>query len=193
MSTTRNKIPLKKATNIANRFLALINPHITKAEIAGAIRRQNKEVSEIIIVCVEDTKNPLEGLFTKDYPGLVTNGKRMKKFVYPKDDVQIELYVIQKNDYGRMLAIRTGSSAFSHLNYSTIWNRIGWASTEDGLRRKKECVKKGGKWKVRPEYEGNVTKPPYFTTEYDFYNFLGINWTPPDRRNWIALRDEHNY
>ena len=193
MSTTKRKLPLNKATGIANRFLALIQPHITKAEIAGAIRRQCKEVSEIMIVCVEDAKNPLERLFTKDYPGLSTNGKKFKKFVYPKDDVQIELYIVQNYDYGRMLAVRTGSSAYSHIKLSITINRKGWCTTENGLRRKKQCVKKGAKWILRDHLDEKVIVPPPFNSEADFFEFLSIPWVNPKDRNWKSTHDKYNY
>jgi len=193
MNEAKPKLSLQKANNIAKRFLALIAPHITKAEIAGGIRRENKEISEIVIVCVENVHNPLDNLFDKNYRGLETNGKRFKKFVYPDSNVKIELYIVASHDYGRMLAIRTGSSAFVHLKYSIVWNRLGWCACEQGLRRKKECDKKGAKWILKKEYEGKETKPPFFSSEADFFTFLGQNWTPPNQRNWISLNEVHNY
>jgi len=191
--STGTKIPLYKALEVANRFLTLIEPHVEKAEIAGSIRRGCKEVGDIEVVCTEKDMNPLSNLFHKDYPGLVVNGNRLKRLKYPKSRIQIELYIAQEYDYGRILAIRTGSSAYSHIKLAVTWNRIGWAGTENGLRRKAECTKKGSKWTVKPEFKGRETKPPLFNTEYDFFDFLGIPWIPPEERNWTSNHSQLNY
>jgi len=188
------KIKLEKAMNIARRFLALIEPFTQKCEIAGSVRRLNKEVGDIEIVCIENPFNSLDNLFHDKYPGLVVNGPRLKRFKYPNDKVQIELYIAQPHDYGRILAIRTGSSAYSHIKLAITWNRRGWCGTADGLRRKSECEKKGSQWKLKPEYKKlGCTKPPHFNTEYDFFNFLGIPWIPPEQRNWTSKHNELNY
>ncbi len=179
--------------NVARRFLALIEPHTDLREIAGSVRRGCKEVGDIEIVCTENAFKGLSNVFYEGYPGMVVNGKRLKRFKYPKDKIQVELYIAQAYDYGRILAIRTGSSAFSHIKLAITWNRNGWCGTEFGLRRKSECTKKGSKWTVNPEFKGRETKPPLFQTEYDFFNFLGIPWIPPGERNWTSKHKELNY
>jgi len=189
--STGHKIPLEKAILYANRFLELIKPHVIKAEIAGSVRRQQPMVGDIEIVCIEDMSSPLNTLFTKEYPGIVKNGERLKSFQY--ESAKIELYIAQPHDYGRILAIRTGSSAFSHFKLAITWNRLGWSGTSDGLRRKKECINKSSKWTIRPEYADDPTLPPVFNTEYDFFDFLGIEWIPPEQRNWVAKDDKFNY
>lgn len=187
------KIKLEKAMNVARRFLALIEPFCDYGEIAGSVRRGCKEVGDIEVVVVENAFNSLDNLFHDKYPGMVVNGKRLKRFKYPKDKIQVELYIAQRHDYGRILAIRTGSSAFSHIKLAITWNRLGWCGTEWGLRRKSECIKKGSKWTVKPEFKGMETKPPVFATEVDFFNFLGIPWIPPSGRNWTSKHNELNY
>ena len=179
--------------NVARRFLVLIEPYTDLREIAGSVRRGCKEVGDIEIVCTENAFNGLDNVFYEGYPGMVVNGKRLKRFKYPKDKIQVELYIAQRHDYGRILAIRTGSSAFSHIKLAITWNRNGWCGTEWGLRRKAECDKKGSKWTVKPEFQGKATKPPLFKTEYDFFNFLGIPWIPPVERNWTSKHGQLNY
>ena len=188
-----DKIKLEKAMNVARRFLALIEPYTEKKEIAGSVRRGCKEVGDIEIVCTENPFNSLDNLFHAKYPGMVVNGPRLKRFKYPKDKIQVELYIAQPHDYGRILAIRTGSSAFSHIKLAITWNRLGWCGTSNGLRRKTQCEKKGSTWKLKPEYKGSEQKPPPFHTEYDFFDFLGIPWIPPGERNWTSKHNEINY
>lgn len=178
--------------DVARRFLKYIQPYVVKAEIAGSVRRKAHLVGDIEIVCVENPLNGLDNVFTKDFPGLVVNGPRLKRFKYERSGIQIELYVTSTFDYGRILAIRTGSSAYSH-QLAVQWNRLGWAGTKDGLRRKKECVKKGSVWKIKPEFEKNPTLPPPFNTEADFFEFLGVEWVPPENRNWKSRMDRYNW
>jgi len=191
--STGEKIPIAKALNVAHRFLKLIEPYVLKAEIAGSIRRKVNMVGDIEIVCVNDPLKSLDSLFYKGYPGLVVNGQRLKRFKYPEHNIQIELYIAQDFDYGRILAIRIGSSAFSRIKLAATWWKLGWSGTEHGLRRRKECIKKGSKWVLKPEYEGRETKPPPFHTEADFFSFLGIEWIPPENRNWQSKYEHLNY
>jgi hypothetical protein len=125
---------------------------------------------------------------------MVINGERLKRFKYPEQGIQIELYLPQSFDYGRILAIRIGSSAYAHLQLMTQANRLGWIGTADGLRRKKECEKtKSGIWKILPEYRLNPTKPPEFPTEESFFEFIEIPWIHPRERSWTAQKKDLNY
>ena len=189
--STGTKIPLAKALNYAERFLKFIEPHIVKAEIAGSIRRKQPMVGDIEIVVVENLEDPLSNLFQKGYPGMVKNGERYKQFKYPQ--VKIDLFIAKDYDYGRILAIRTGSSAFSHIKLAMTWNRLGYCGTDHGLRKKKDCTKKGNKWIIKPEVAGGEWKPPIFDTEESFFEFLKIDYIPPEQRNWVSKHEKINY
>lgn len=190
--STGKKIPLAKATEIAHRFMAVIRPHVQKMSIAGSVRREAPYVGDIEIVCVEKEEGALGIVFGKDYPGLVMNGPRLKRFKYPKSGVQIELYITKSYDYGRILAIRTGSSAYSHY-LMVLANRLGWCGTRDGLRRKKECIKLKSYWKIKEEYKDHPTLPPPFITEVDFIDFVRTKWIPPKYRNWKSEMEKYNW
>ena len=99
----------------------------------------------------------------------------------------------QSFDYGRILAIRTGNAAYARLQLMTQANRLGWIGTHDGLRRKKECEKRGGVWKILPEYKLNPTKPPEFPDEESFFEFIQIPWVHPKERNWITQKVGYDY
>ena len=191
----KTRMPLSQGLNIAKRFMTELAPHCNKAIVVGSTRRLKSTVGDIEVVCMplSDDLLSLDKHFNKNYPGIKVNGSRLKRFYYPKSGVQIELYITNPIDYGRIVAIRTGSSAFSHNVLAITWNRMGWCGTKDGLRRKKECDHKGSTWKIKPECKDNPTKPPEFTTEKDFFKFLGIDWVEPSKRSWISKHNNLNY
>jgi DNA polymerase/3'-5' exonuclease PolX len=160
--------------------------------VAGSVRREVEFVHDIECVVVAKDEFSMGLAFPMGYPGLTINGNRLKKFYYPSGEVHLELYITTEADYGRMLAIRTGSSAFSHIQLAVRWSRLGWTGTEDGLRRKSECIKKST-WKINPIYKNCPTLPPAFHTEEEFFAFLGVPWVHPRERSWVSKHEEINY
>lgn len=191
MSTSETKIPLARAQNLAERFMRYLEPFVSVMSVAGSTRREVEFVHDIEVVVVAKDEFSMGQAFPLGYPGLTTNGSRLKKFYYPESDLHMELYITTIQDYGRMLAIRTGSSAYSH-SLAVQWNRMGWAGTDAGLRRKSECVHKST-WKIKPEYKLAPTMPPVFDNEEKFFAFLGIEYTHPKARSWVSQNQEYNY
>ena len=177
------RMPLKRAQAIAERFMAYLKPYVSEMSIAGSVRRECGTVGDIELVIVPKDEFSMGKAFPEGYPGLTVNGSRLKRFIYADQGLQVELYITNKSDYGRILAIRTGSADYSHYVLAVRWNRIGWTGTPDGLRRKSECIKKST-WKISPEYKLCPTLPPEFHTEEDFFAFLGIEWVHPKARNY---------
>lgn len=188
------KMPLIKAKAIADRFMKYLEPFVSKMSIAGSVRRECSEVGDIEICVIARDEFSLGIAFPLGYPGLAVNGSRLKRFIYPEKQLQIELYiVVNEADWGRILAVRTGSSYFSHVQLAMNWNRKGFAGTEDGLRRKSECIKKSNVWKIKPEYKSAPTLPPPFYTEEDFFAFLSVPYVHPRERSWVDKKQEYNY
>jgi DNA polymerase/3'-5' exonuclease PolX len=188
------KMPLKMAQAIAERFMAYLKPYVNLMSIAGSVRRECAEVGDIEVVIVPKDEFSMGIAFPEGYQGMVVNGSRLKRFKYEQNrntPLQIELYITNIADYGRILAIRTGSSAYSH-HLAMQWNRRGWAGTEDGLRRKSECIHKSI-WKISPEYKLAPTLPPVFNTEEKFFEFIGVAYIDPKQRSWVSNNAEYNY
>lgn len=188
------KMKLELAQMIARRFMIHLEPYVSMMSVAGSTRREVEYCGDVEVVCVAKDEFSMGLCFPEGYPGMTTNGTRLKKFVYGKDGlvpIHLELYITTMADYGRQLAIRTGSSAYSH-HLAMQWNRKGWAGTEDGLRRKDECNHKST-WKIKPEYKNCPTLPPIFATEEQFFAFIGVDYTHPKARSWVSQNQEYNY
>jgi DNA polymerase/3'-5' exonuclease PolX len=188
------KMKLELAQMIAARFMKHLEPFVSIISVAGSVRREVEYCHDIEVVCVPKDEFSMGQCFPENFYGMTTNGTRLKKFKYGQDGlipISIELYITNLNDYGRILAIRTGSSAYSH-HLAMQWNRRGWAGTEDGLRRKDECNHKST-WKIKPEYKLVPTLPPVFDTEEKFFAFIGVEYIHPKARSWVSNKPEYNY
>ena len=190
--STEFEIRLEKAKVVAERFIKLVEPYCLKTSIAGSVRRECPIVHDIEVCVISKDEFSLGQIFVEGYPGMVVNGTRLKRFKYPESGVQIELYITTEADWGRILAIRTGSSFYSHTALAMQWNRRGWCGTVDGLRLKTECIRKST-WKILPEYKLTPTLPPVFDTEEKFFEFIGAKWIPPQERSWVDKKGEYNY
>ena len=185
------KMPLAKAQEIARRFINYIQPYCKIVCVAGSVRREVDYVGDVEVVVIPLDEFSMGRCFPEGYSGMVVNGTRLKRFKYG-NGVQIELYIVlNEADWGRILAIRTGSSAYSH-HLAMQWNRRGWCGTEDGLRRKDECIHKST-WKIKPEYKNCPTLPPIFSTEESFLAFIGVDYVHPKARSWASSKPEYNY
>lgn len=193
MSTTENRMPLSKAKAIAERFCNYLTPFCSQISIAGSVRRECETVGDIEFVVTAKDEFSMGQAFPMGYPCLTINGARLKKFYYPEKELHMELYITTQADYGRILAIRTGSSYFSHVALAMQWNRRGLCGTVDGLRYKRECDHKGTTWKIKPEYKNCPTLPPIFATEMQFFEFIGVNYIHPRERSWVDTKGQYNY
>ena len=99
-------MPLARAKNIADRFITYLTPFCSKICVAGSVRREVEFVGDIEVVAIFKDEFAETKAFPEGYPGMVVNGERLKRFKYPESGIQIELYLPQPHDYGRILAIR---------------------------------------------------------------------------------------
>jgi len=189
-----------------DRFMESIAHLCFKLEYVGEIRRGESLVSGISIICVPLIDSKEEGLFKDEkyfsqinnhfdnnYPGIIINGSRYKKMSYKvtycvKDTkvdinkkININLYITDLYDYGRIKAIRTGSAEFMRINYVFRWARKGYVATEFGLYLKDRCVNKKGIYTPKKEF---IDDRLVFETEQDFYEFLDLDYVEPNERNW---------
>lgn len=190
---------LDKAKEIAQGVLDHLKPYAEIIHIGGSIRRQKPEVKDIEIIMLPKfvVVNEQGSLFgesektEKVHPEILTvlnnAGKILKGNIegrYMQIDlsqgIKLDLFMPQKHDYYRILAIRTGSSSFANYKIAWGWKKKGWVGTSDGLRLNSECVQKsGGTYECK---EQEPTLPPEWKSEEEFFNWLGLEWAEPKLR-----------
>lgn len=127
---------LEEALPIAERVKALLAPHCDRIEIAGSIRRKRAEVKDIEIVAIP--KPYQTGLFADGIAPIVNQWKAVKgelpcrytQRILP-EGIKLDLFFARPENWGLILAIRTGSADYSRMLAAT-WKSKGYHS-EDGI------------------------------------------------------------
>lgn len=184
---------LADASAFANAVVEQLRPWCEKIHVAGSIRRELQEVGDIEIVALpkRDHEGPVEGwVKAVECLGIMELGKkpkpivqrRMVKVILPwARGAQVDLFIPQAHDYGRILAIRTGSADYSHKVLAGCWTRLGWVGTSEGLRRASQCEKKNNAWQLKPGVREPHLPPP-FPDEESFFAFLHLAYVHPRTR-----------
>ncbi|WP_315823041.1 hypothetical protein [Paraflavitalea speifideaquila] len=178
-----------------------VAPDKTRINIAGSIRRQKYEVKDIEVVCqplfLPQVHADLFGatqvmVISPRYVEVVAKlGKVIKgeptgrymQIVLPQG-INLDLFMPVPDDYYRQLAIRTGSADYVARNIAVGWNKIGWVGTDQGLRKKADCIgtkQKDGKilWKCINPY---AERPPAWQSEREFFDWIKVPCIMPKLR-----------
>jgi len=184
-----------KAKRIADRLIEIFTPHCDIIHIAGSVRRLKPEVKDIEIVCQPKEEfiqtDLLGGGYDRRIPAFAeainevaakiikgkTDGKMMQ--IELKGGLMLDLFMPDKHDYYRQYAIRTGSADYSGKVIAQGWRNIGWCGSDLGLRRISDCLESKSGWKC---INVNGERPPAWTSEEDFFNWLGVEWVDPMQR-----------
>jgi DNA polymerase/3'-5' exonuclease PolX len=194
---------LAEARNIAVAICYKLEPYCSNIHIAGSIRRKKPEVKDIEICCLPKLqpvnnsdlfgggKQMLEIMpgfvHTVTSLGTIEKGTprgRYCKIILPQG-INLDLFIPEPEDFYRQYVIRTGSADYAFKVIATGWRRKGWVGSDLGLRQEKDCIETklpGGKSKwtcVR----NKDAKPPVWTSEEDFFDWLNIKYLKPEYRN----------
>lgn len=194
----RELMKLYKAEIIARAVLADLAPHCETAMVAGSVRRQSPEVKDIEFVVMPKTQVVIQDLFSPNKReervsdkfvdavkklGTILRGSPTGRYcqVLTVVGIKLDIFIPQRHDFYRILAIRTGSAEYSHQIIARGWNLNGWCGTPNGLRLMAECerVEKTGTWVCICK---EPTLPPAWASEEEFFQWLGITFLPPEKR-----------
>ena len=168
--------PLGYAASVADRVRTDLIPFCDRCEIAGSIRRRKERVKDIEVVCIPKQEDPrlLVELALLPCPswGFIEAVNRWKKVkgeptgrytqrVLPKG-MKLDLFMATPDNYGLILAIRTGSACFSHEVLAKGWVRAGYRSEGGVLMRN--------------------GVPTFVREERELFALLGIAWVEPEAR-----------
>lgn len=157
-----------QAFKIAQNIKDALAPHCERIEIAGSIRRKKNEVKDIEIVAIP---KPYEtGLFESGIATVVNQWQKVKGELPCKytqrilpEGIKLDLFFAQRDNWGLIFAIRTGSADYSHKVLATEWVKRGYTSIGGYL-----CAN---------------GRPIPILEEEDLFKRIGVSFIPPELRN----------
>lgn len=160
---------LEQALEIAEKVKARLAPHCERIGIAGSIRRKKPDVKDIEIVVIP---KPFDtGLFESGIATVVNQWQKVKGELPCKytqrilpEGIKLDLFFAERENWGLIYAIRTGSAEYSHKVLATEWVKRGYKS-EGGY------LVANGKQIAVPEEE-------------DLFRRIGVPFIAPELRSY---------
>lgn len=108
---------LEKIRRIAKKYKKLLSPYCKKIEIAGSIRREKAEPNDIELVAIPKrqggrVRTELDDFLERNKYNFLKNGDKYKQ-IELKEKVKLDLFLCNKDNWGNIFLIRTGSWEFS--------------------------------------------------------------------------------
>jgi DNA polymerase/3'-5' exonuclease PolX len=167
---------LSQARVIARTIREELEPFCDRIEIAGSIRRRCPHVGDIEIVAIpkrvtidllgeESVPHPAFCDLVYRWPAVKGRPDgRYTQRVLP-EGINLDLFMATPDNWGLILAIRTGSAAYSHQVLARGWVRSGYTSVGGMLVR-------------------DYGSPPVpVREEEDLFRLIGLDWSEPWQRN----------
>ncbi len=152
--TRRGVFVLKLSKGIFN----LLKPYCRKIEIAGSIRRKEKEPVDIDIVLIPKDKNKIEEIMGKKGK-LLQGGEKKARFRI--EGVNVELYYTNEEEWGATL-LAYSSEAGAGIGLRVVARKKGFKLNQYGLFRNGKKI--AGR------------------TEKEIYSALGRPYKKPENR-----------
>jgi len=160
----------QKAKQIADRVLQKLKPHCHRIEIAGSVRRKKANPNDIEIVAIPKPYGV--DLFESGIATIVNQWGKVKGVLPCKytqrilpEGIKLDLFFATVDNWGLILAIRTGSAEYSHKVLATGWVKQGYKSSNGIL------IKDGDEYHIKEEI--------------DLFNLLGLKWIDPQFRGGL--------
>lgn len=210
MSTAMlERVSLAVARRLADKVTAELSPACHRIEVAGSVRRGKASIGDIDLMIVPRAAGLFDGggeslddvlarivaegrLCVREY------GERKKSFTVnpqgaPARTVGLDLWLCDPEQWGVMLAIRTGEQAFSQSLVTEVSRggrlRDGLIVREGRVWQRGEVITgmidyrgKGGRREGRPFFTPLPGALPLETPEESDFLALAGGWVPPEQR-----------
>lgn len=167
---------LAEAQIEATEILKKIAPFCVEIAIAGSVRRRRPEVNDIEIVLIPKEVPDMNALLPMYVrcPDLIDainkwpavrgepTGKYTRRIIRP--GVEVDFFLVDRDNWGLQLALRTGSAEFSHHVLAHGWCVAG-------------CEGRGGHL-----FRGDKMIP--VRTEHELFELIGHRWVEPELREY---------
>lgn len=160
----QDRILLDQAQRLADEVMAYLkaSPLAQKVEVLGSFRRKNSTIGDLDFAVA--TTKPAEFMeYLKKYKNIkkiLSTGPKTTMFIHSLGR-QIDVKTQYPDKWGSILQHYTGSK-HHNIHLRTYAKGKGYSLSEHG-------IKKGNKLKT-------------FTSEKTFYNYLGLDYIPPELR-----------
>lgn len=160
---------LNHAIQIASKYVQLLEPHCERILVAGSVRRRKEVVKDIEIVAIP---KPYDiGLFESGIATVVNKLEKVKgdlpcrytQRILP-EGIKLDLFFANPENWGLILAIRTGSADYSHHVLAKNWVKNGYVSQQGML------------------YKQGI--PVTVQEEKQLFNLLHLPYVEPHLRNY---------
>jgi DNA polymerase (family 10) len=172
------RILLPYAQTIADEVIAWMKklPEVKEITPLGSLRRKVSTIGDIdLSVATSNGEKVMEHFI--NYPKksrLLGKGEHSASIVVP-GDIQVDLKVQPEKAYGSLLQHFTGSK-HHNIKLREYAIKKGFSLSEYGIKpaekKQEERMAKRGDWTGLSQFE----------TEEKFYNYLGLDWIPPEMR-----------
>lgn len=182
------RMALDIATTIADSILDWMrkNPFVKEANTLGSLRRQVSTIGDVdLSVASDHPKEVMEHFKTYPHKSRVLEAGEHSATIILPNGASVDLMVQPEAAYGSLLQHFTGSK---HHNVALREYALkkGLSLSEYGIRKVSGLDSSSS-----PQNDKNLIK---FNNEKSFYNYLGLDWIPPELRegeNEIKLALEH--
>jgi DNA polymerase/3'-5' exonuclease PolX len=179
------KIPLADAERHAADLVGLLESACERIAVAGSIRRRKPEVGDIEIVAIPSMGfdlfgdpsgsllDPrLERLARDGVLEPIRGGNYYKQFAVPAAGCKLDLFLCNRDTWGMIFTVRTGSAQFSHRLVTP--RGVMTSDGQPGMLPPRMKVRDARIW----EGDRALETPE----EEDVFRVVGLGWIEPEGR-----------
>ncbi len=180
----QERMPLPYAFSLANEIIAYLKKHpaVKKVDALGSLRRLVSTIGDIDLAIQTQLENSKMGNYKEiinhfiKFPKTikVENAGERKASIIVAPYIRVDLRIEKEESYGAMLQYFTGSKAHN-IKLREYALKKGFSLSEYGIKKVPAQITTNEKRKQK-------LKIYQFKNEKDFYNFLGLQYIPPELR-----------